>query len=82
MGEDRVGEIVEQLRNVSTRRAALFGLSALGAIVPGTVGAKRCRRGKRKCNGRCILREACCTDAECSPPTSACIRGACVEPPA
>lgn len=83
MDGDRFDALTERLHRARTRRTALVGMAALGAAaLPGVAGAKRCRPGKRRCNGRCIIKEACCTDSECSPPTDACIDGACVEPPA
>jgi hypothetical protein len=67
-------------RRRSLRAFAGFGLAGLAALDGQRAQGKRrrhgCGRKKRRCHGRCIDRDACCTDAECD--TGVCQDGRCV----
>lgn len=64
-----------------TRRTALSIITAIGwSGLPATepVGAKkRCKQGKTRCQGRCIPKDQCCTDANCG--AQRCCEGVCAE---
>jgi hypothetical protein len=80
--------LVRTVASGATRRTILGGLTALllagAGAAPGGPAVlakgkkkKKCKRGARKCDGRCIPASSCCTTAECQPNQS-CVDGQCV----
>lgn len=61
-------------RSLVTLLTSLLLGRALGA--PNPVAAKKCKRGRRRCAGRCIAKASCCTDAQCSS-HQVCVDGQC-----
>lgn len=79
--------LVTRLTTVTVTRPSRRGvLRTLGALSLGTIvptpspinaKPKRCKPGKRRCQGRCIPRASCCFAADCAAPQP-CVDGACV----
>jgi hypothetical protein len=66
------------LRRLAVGAMAAGGLAAALAG-PGTeeAAAAKCRRGKKKCRGKCIPKSRCCGSGDCAP-GEFCAKGKCV----
>jgi hypothetical protein len=83
MSPDPLTGLLRSRRLRPSRRALLAALAAVGLATtlpePPQVYARKktCKRGKKRCAGRCIPKASCCTDADCADQEQ-CVAGACV----